>query len=215
MPLLAKDSPSEKTVTPAGMHQGVCYGVVDIGTQPSTNTAFPSRRKVLIMFELPAIRIKLTKDGKQLDLPRAVSVRHTLSLASKGNLRPMLESWRGRPFTAEELDGFDLAKLVGVNGLVNVVHEHVGEKTYANVKAVTPLVAGMTKVKPESPTIFFSLSDVGPDFTLPDTLPDWIKGLIMNSEEFKAHAEGTGKPGPNEAQMANIDPEADPDAAPF
>lgn len=203
MPLIAKDGPTEKTLTPAGMHHGVCYGVVDIGTQQG-NSNFPPRRKVLIMFEIPAQRIKLTKDGKELDLPRAVSVRHTLSLASKGNLRPMLESWRGRPFTAEELDGFDLAKLVGVNGLVNIVHNTAGDKTYANVAAVTPLVAGMPKLKPESPTVFFSLSDVGPGFTLPDTLPDWIKGLIMNSEECKRHAEESGRPGPTEAEMANM-----------
>jgi hypothetical protein len=31
--------------------------------------------------------------------------QYTLTLAEKGNRRPMLEAWRGRKFTAQELEG--------------------------------------------------------------------------------------------------------------
>jgi hypothetical protein len=36
----------------------------------------------------------------------------TVSLASNGNLKPLLESWRGKKFTKEELVGFDLKTIL-------------------------------------------------------------------------------------------------------
>jgi hypothetical protein len=45
--------------------------------------------------------------------PFLVSKRYTLILNEKGNLRPMLEAWRGRKFAPQELKGFDLERLLG------------------------------------------------------------------------------------------------------
>ena len=195
MPLIAKDSGggTDFAPIPAGMHHAVCYSVVDIGTQPQVGT-FPARRKIVITWEIPAETIELEKDGKKVVLPRAVSARYTLSLASKGHLRPMLESWRGRAFTPEEMAGFDLKSLVGANCLINIIHENgKGEnahKVYGNVASVSPLMKGTPRLTPINPKVLFSLDEF--NGTISDDIPDWVATLINKSKEYLAY----GQPAP-------------------
>jgi len=209
MSLIVKDTSNgtDFAPIPAGMHHAVCYAVIDIGTQPQTG-AFPSRRKVMINWEIPHEVIAVEVDGKKKNLPRATSERYTLSLANKGNLRPMLESWRGRPFTEVELAGFDLKNLLGVNCFLNIVHaKGKGDKanrTYANVAAVNPLAKGMAKIPAVNPLVLFSMDDFSGPVTVPDSIPEWIATLIKNSDEYKAKA-NINPNHPTEAQMANID----------
>lgn len=199
MALTAKDKGGiDLPPCPSGMHHAICYGVVDIGTQPAFGK-FPSRRKVVILFEFPELRIQLPdkKDpSKKLDLPRALSIKETLTLASKGNLRPILEGWRGRVFTPKELEGFDLKNVIGANALVNVIQEAKDGKTYANISTINPLPTGMQRRKGELPTTFFSFEEVavGKAINLPEGLPQWVTGLIMQSDEYITRSQQVGQP---------------------
>ena len=67
------------------------------------------------------------------------SRKFTLSLHKKSTLRGFLTSWRGQAFTAEELAGFDIEVLVGVNCLLQVIHTPGREKgdVYATVVSAT------------------------------------------------------------------------------
>jgi hypothetical protein len=199
MSLIAKDTSNGQDFAPipSGLQHGVCYAVIDIGTQPQFGN-YPSRRKVVFCWEIPGERIELERDGKKVSMPRAISEKFTLSLASKGNLRPMLESWRGRPFTAEELEGFDVGNVIGANCFLNVVHaQGKGEKagrTYANVASVNPLPKGMAKVKPENPTLVFSMDDFKGPVMIPPEIPEWIEGLIKQSEEYNMKLRASNAP---------------------
>jgi hypothetical protein len=74
--------------------------------------------------------------------------RFTLSLHEKGRLRPLLEAWRGRRFTAEELKNFDLEKLINANCQVQLIHNmNESGKKYANVQAIVPLGKGMERIE--------------------------------------------------------------------
>lgn len=197
MSLIAKDKGgTDFEPLSAGMHHAVCYGIIDLGTQPGGQ--FDPKRKVAFLWEVPGERIELTVEGVKKNLPRGVSAIYTLSLASKGLLRPMLESWRGKPFTTEELAGFDLHTVLGANCLLNVVHKQgTGKnagKTYANVQGVNPLMKGTAKLKPENPTVFFSIDDCGDAITVPTSVPDWLKAKIMQSEECVAEQRRGGAP---------------------
>ena len=66
----------------------------------------------------------------------------------KAALRKDLESWRGKPFTAQELEGFDLEALLSVGCFINVMHQTREGQTYANVAAVMRLPKGMTAPSP-------------------------------------------------------------------
>jgi hypothetical protein len=108
--MIAKDTsnsrPSRDPI-PAGMHIARAYGLFDLGTHYDEKFD-KSRREVVIVWEIAAERIEVDRDGKKTNLPRAISKRYTLSLHEKARLRADLESWRGRPFTSEELAGFEM-----------------------------------------------------------------------------------------------------------
>lgn len=200
----SKDTQGESyDPVPAGTQHGICIAVIDIGTQPSSNPQFKPRPKVIITWELPNEKITVTKDGSSMELNRVISATYTNTLASKGNLRPDLASWRGRDFTEAELESFELGALIGANCLLSVVHNKKDTKTYANVASISPLMKGMPKLKPDNPTVHFDLdvflaSDAK---ELPDTLHNWIKDKIVQSAEWQRAK--SGKSEPTEAQKAN------------
>jgi hypothetical protein len=124
---------------PAGVHQGVCVDVVDMGLMKvEFGDAVKEQHKVRIAWQVD----ELMEDKRRF----IVQKRYTLSLHEKSSLRKDLESWRGQPFTDEELKGFDLEKLLGVNAFLNIVHVVKDGRTYANVASIMPLKKGMAKI---------------------------------------------------------------------
>ena len=195
MSLIASDKGnSDFEITPEGVYHAVCYGVIDLGHQHN-KTYDNWGRKIMIQWELPSERIDIEVDGKMVSKPRAISRRFGLSLGTKSHLRPFLESWRGKKFKFDELVGFDLEKLVGVNCMLQVLHNDYQDKTYANVHTVMPIGKGVDKMIPENPTMFYSMDDSGLNY--PSELPDWIKKIIMESREYQE----AGNPGYEEEQI--------------
>jgi len=147
MPIIASANETKNyTPAPEGVHQAVCVDVIDLGMIKSAFVDDKGnekwQHKVNVVWQIDETR----DDGKRYQLYK----RFTLSLHEKAALRHDLESWRGRAFTAEELAGFDVEKLIGANGLINVQHKKSadGTKTYANVVSVMPLIRGMPKLAP-------------------------------------------------------------------
>ena len=169
---------------PQETYQGVCYAVVDFGTQHITfGDISTDKERVLLGWEIPAVRIEITKDGKVLDLPRAISKEFTLSLHKKSNLRPLLESWRGKAFTKEEEEGFHLKNVLGVNCMIQVLHgisKRSGDP-YAYVANVSKLYAGLEKVEPENKLQYFNFEEHD---EIPDNIPDWMVKKIKDSYEY-------------------------------
>jgi hypothetical protein len=198
MPIIAKSKGGDFPPLPVGLQHAVCYGVVDIGTQPQINPKFRASRKVVFMFELPGERIELEREGKMVNLPRAISETFTLSLGSKSNLRPMLEGWRGREFTAAELEAFDVSKVCGANCFLNIVHKQKDGKTYANIGGINPLPKGMKPISVENPRLVFTLDDFpgSTPVTFPANMPEWIKGKIIQSEEYMRKQDTPAEPVP-------------------
>ena len=121
---------------PAGVHQAVCVDVVDLGILEITYQGMTKKQhKVNVAWQVSEDR----DDGK----PFLVFKRFTLSLHEKSALRKDLESWRGKQFTRDEELGFDIERLIGVNCLLNITHNLVGDRTYANIVSIMPLVKGM------------------------------------------------------------------------
>lgn len=188
---------------PAGVHQAVCYSVIDLGTQQPRNPQYHPARKVQIGWEVPGEMMQ-TDDGPK---PRVISKEYGLSLGKKATLRAELQSWRGRPFTEEELKGFELSKLLGVNCQINVIHKpsEDGTKTYARVMGVMPLGRGMPVLKPINPVVHWDLPNSGP-IVLPSDMHEWIKEKIMKSEEWIAQVSG----GKHIAETKALEKGADP-----
>lgn len=207
MSLTAKQ-PEGSNIEPIeiGNHHAVCYSVVDLGTQ--RNEYFDKEmRQVAVTWEIPSLRIEIEREGQRLDLPRAITKTYTISLHEKSNLFKDLVSWRGKVFTPEELEGFDLRKIIKVNCLLQIVHNTKGDKTYANVASVTSLPKGMEVLMPENPTVTYDMTEDGYD--PPDTIPEWIKDIIKKSVEWRAVHKAQENPELAEAQQQHNLPSGD------
>lgn len=179
-------------LTPAGTHAAICYRLIDLGTQKQVfGSDTKNIHKILISWELPD---ELMTDGR----PFTIHSRYTLSLHEKAKLRADLESWRGRAFTEAELEGFDLENLLGKGCLVNVVHTENNGKTYANIRALTPLPKGMrVPATTENPLVSFSLQD--PDWAAFEALSDGLQTTIKKSPEYAEATKANVSAAPEEA----------------
>jgi hypothetical protein len=192
-----------------GVHNAVCFAMYDLGTQ---HTEYKGEQKlahqVLIMWEIPAERIEIEKNGQKVDMPRAISKKYTMSLGEKANLRRDLQGWRGRQFTPEELATFDITTIIGLPCMIQVLHK-ISKKTgkpYANIAAIMPLMKGAPSIKAENPLRFYSISDHKDQ--IPEGTPKWIAETIKESDEWKIFAKPEEEPPPF-AFEGEIPPESD------
>jgi hypothetical protein len=208
MGLIAKDNGgSDFKRTPPGVHIGRCYRIVDLGTQEVTwEGQTKLQDKVTIYWELHGEAedgTPLTNDEGE---PMTIFSTYTNSLGKKAKLRADLESWRGRPFTDEELKGFDITKLIDAYCLVNVVHSERDGKTYSNVQSLTPLPSAMRASKPKGvlPNVIFSMDafDEAVFATFHDKLKEKINASMQRRDGGRLVATGNVQ---SEKTLAEID----------
>lgn len=130
---------------PAEQYAATCIDVIDHGYVDSNYQGTVSKKhKCTIRFWCGEYHTK--EDGETV--PLYVGARFTVSLHENSALRPFLEKWRGRKFTAEELHKFDVESLIGAPAFVQITHNQTGEKTYANIESIMRLPKG---VEPPDP----------------------------------------------------------------
>lgn len=179
--MIVSSSGSDYKPVPAGSYIATSVRVIDLGTQTSNYQGQEkAQRKVLITWEIPEVEIEL-EDG---NMPALISSSYTASLHEKASLRKVLESWRGRSFTADELKGFDLKNVLGKPCMINVVHTEKDGNTYANVAAVMPLPKGVKGAPASHELINVDLDDFEEDAF--ERLSDRLQDKIRVSPEYKA-----------------------------
>lgn len=174
---------------PVGNHIGRCVGMIDIGTQQGEYLGKTTyARKIVLRFELPN---ELISEGDFAGKPFVVSKFYTASLSEKANLRKDLEAWRGKPFTADELRGFDAQNLLDKPCMVNVTHT---EKGKAKVSGITPVPKGLPVPGRVNDLLYLSLESDEFDPKVFDGLSDYWKDEIRKSPEWADLHGNTGKP---------------------
>ena len=164
----------EFEITPEGTYHAICYGVIDIGTQKGSYKGKEKfTHKCIIIWEIPSLR---TDDDK----PVVISNMYTVSLSDRAILYKHLKAWRGKSFTTEELEDFDLSALQGKNCSLQIIHNKKDDKTYANVETITPLMEGIEPKQSENTPIVYELQ---PGF-IPEGMYDWIANKIKESLEW-------------------------------
>jgi len=181
---------------PAGVHIARCYAIYDVGTQKTEWQGSEKwARKVVFAWEIPDERMDIEKDGKKLNLPRAISKIYTASLGPKANLRKDLVNWRGKDFTPAEIEKFDLKNILGKSCQLQVVHEEKKDgKVFANVSAIMSLPKGMKHEPPENPLKMWSIGDAT------DGVPAWILKKAGASKEWIVQHEETHEPPQDEPE---------------
>ena len=197
---IVKDKGGDFKVLDEGTHLAICNAVVDIGLQ---NTVWDSQQEnVWLRFEVPAERIQYIKDGAEIDEPMSIWTRYNKTLNKKATLRKDLDAWRGRNFSEDELQGFDLFNLVGKPCLITVVHNQSGDRIYANISAIAKVMKDQEISGQELESICFSPNDTDQY----ENVPEWLQEKFDNRVELEELAE---------EPAANDDFEDDLDELPF
>ncbi len=183
MPIIAQNKGGDFVLIPAGNHIARCYGMVEIGTIKEETGIYAGKEshKVRISWETPH---ECHDFGKGLQ-PFSVHKEFTLSMNEKATLRKMLESWRGKSFTEQEAESFDITKLLGKPCMINVIHKTSGKgSTYADISSIATIPKGLDCPEQVNPTVELSF-DNWSQVTF-DSLPDFIKDKIKKSKEYAA-----------------------------
>jgi|TARA_R110002124_G_scaffold221463_1_gene387028 hypothetical protein len=184
-------------VLEAGEHIGVCYKIIDAGTREETWKDNPpkKRKSIFVTWEVPSQPLA---DGR----PFSISKKYTASLNENATLYKDLVTWRGRPFSNEDLKGFDVSKMVGAPAMLHVEHTDEGR---ARIKAIfKPDNFKITETV--NPKVIFDLDVYCNEFNgksddeskkmceMFDTIPEWQQGLIHESFEFIAASKSAPVP---------------------
>jgi hypothetical protein len=173
--IVATTGANEYPKVPTGVHNARCVRVIDLGTQRNDyggNITY--KRQVLIIWEIP--------DQITNDQPMTISKFYTLSLHEKANLGMDLVSWRGRPFTEQEKQGFDITKLLGITCQINVMHNDSGKE---KVSSVMPLGKDTQLKDQYHESISFSIDDFQKGQREQfNKLSEGIRKMILRSKEL-------------------------------
>ena len=181
-----KDEGSKFEPLEAGAEIAICIGMIDLGTTENTyNGKTSDKHQVLLIWEVPGqTEMRKIKDSdEEKEVTRTISKFYTMSLNEKANLRKDLESWRGKAFTAEELEGFEGKNLLEKGCMISIICE---PNTKGDMKSKVSTVMALPKgIKAPAAThdiVYFSFDD-NVDM---DILSDGLKTMVMKSHEFKA-----------------------------
>lgn len=190
MSIVAKNEGSDFEPVAAGTYLARCYSMIHVGTKIENIMGVDKLlNKVRLTWELPTeLKIFKEENGER---PMAISQDFTLSMHEKSNLRKVLESWRGKGFTAEEAEAFDITNLLGAPCQISIIHKiSKNQKTYAVISSVTTLMKGTECPDQINPTFEFNYDEPF-DTEKFDSLPDWLKDKMRQTDEYKAaHSNG-------------------------
>ena len=147
---------------PVGMHRALCINYFDVGYQPGYQGAAPAH-KIVVLWEIEPKNIQ----GKRFTITKI----YTASIAEKSNLGQDLVSWRGRPFTDQEREGFDLDNIKGKACQLNVIPNGQGEKV--KVGSVLPAMRQVNQTTGKSELTMHWQPETPADF-----IPNFVKKMI-------------------------------------
>tara|TARA_X000001382_G_scaffold130783_1_gene126910 strand:+ start:2843 stop:3454 length:612 start_codon:yes stop_codon:yes gene_type:complete len=184
-----------RTLIPEGTHYARCISVVDMGTADAEWQGQVKKRKtVRFTFEFPKhTAVFREEDGPQ---PLGRSVKYTNGFSQKGRLRPELEKWRGKSFTADELLSFDLASVLGHPCLATIVHVQGRDgQTVDRISGLSSVPEDMPSTPAVNELFTYDVDEHPKNF---DRVPAWMREEILACDEL-AHLNGNSETKPEVA----------------
>ena len=161
----------------AGVYTGISSMLVDLGLQESEKFE-KTQRKMLIIWDIVDEYIEI--NGEKL--PRTITKEYGFSLGEKSNLRKDLQAWRGKPFTEEELQGFNLLNILNKPCQLQIILEEKNGKKYNNIASIMALGKGM-QIAPLEETCHFDLEDEE-TFVNWGYVPRWVQEKIKKAQNY-------------------------------
>jgi hypothetical protein len=185
MAIIAKKPDNDFKKVEPGSYVARCFSMIEIGTiETEFKGQKKKQKKVMLTWELPdELDIFDPDKGPQ---PYAVSKTYTLSMFKDSNLRKDLEGWRGKGFTEEEAEAFDITVLIGKPCMLSVIHQPGKDdpsKSYVLVSSISRLMKNTECPKQVNPTRVLSFDEFNWDIY--NSLSDYLKEKIASSDEFQ------------------------------
>lgn len=185
--ILSNTTSIKREIIPSGSYPARCISMIDIGTIPSEWQGEKKMRALIrLKFELPTLTKVFNPDkGEQ---PFVIERQFTKSLHEKSKLRPFLDNWRGKTLTDDECQAFDLSNLLGASCLLSVVHNSVGDRTYANIGTIATLPKGLECPDQFNHSFIWDYVDnYNEDAVTSENnfIPSWLQETIKSSSEWK------------------------------
>jgi hypothetical protein len=180
------------TPVPAGSHIAVCDIVADIGLQPGSQLFPKPKQQVYIRFQIPNERVEFEKDGKKQEGPAVIGKTYTASMNEKATLRHHLESWRGKQFSDEQAEAFDVSAILGKPCMLTVMQTQKDGKTYANIAGIGPLPKGINSksIIVEGAPLLYAQPDNTSTYQI---LPEWLRKKIDSQIMTEKPPESAGE----------------------
>ena len=157
----------------AGTYNALCIGLIDLGTQENNYQGeIKYARQVLLQFELD----EKSKGGSNF----TVSKFYKASTHEKANLRKDLESWRGTPFTEDDIKGFDLTTILAKPCMVTI---GMSEKGKAVISGIGKQMKGLPTIKTDHGYTSFSLDNY--EEVVFNMIPEGLQNIIKKSPEWQ------------------------------
>ena len=157
-----------------GVYTGVASALIDLGLQENSMYK-KTQRKVMIIWNIVGETITVNDE----ELPRVISKEYTMSLGEKSTLRKDLEAWRGKVFSADELEGFDLRNIINTACQLQINAQEKNGKTYTNIAAIMAIPKGK-KIDTVDDTYIFDTYEPE-SWNNYDKIPNWIKEKIKKA----------------------------------
>ena len=174
---------------PTGNYPARCYSMIHMGTIEETILGSVKKlNKVRVTWELPTeMKVFKEENGEQ---PMVISKEFTLSMHEKATLRNFLKNWRGKDFTDDEAESFDIEKLIGAPCMLNITHKTKkdGSSVYAEIGSVSTMPKGYACPDAINPQFVFTYENF--DQEKFNNLPDFLKNKMVNSDEYKLALSG-------------------------
>jgi len=197
----------------SGRYKATCYKIVDMGSRMESFQGQPEKKRATVYFYWEVTQVLMGNEGEEFwdDIamtdgrPFSIGKKYTASLNENATLHRDLKSWRGKPFTAEELAGFDIKNVLGVTCELEVIPyktQDGSERT--KVEGVYKPDGGAKRVDTLNDKMLFDIDVYCQEFVgessadskaMCDALDDcapWMKEEIDNSLEVKAAQEKGG-----------------------
>lgn len=160
-----------------GVYPAISSMLIDLGIQKSEKYG-NSARKFIIVWNIENEHVEI--NGEKL--PRVMSKEYSMSLGEKSNLRKDLQAWRGKQFTAEELNGFNLLNILNKGCQLQILNTESNGKTYTNIVSIMALPKGITVSKLEETTVFDTCDES--TWKNYEKIPKWMQDRIKQAENL-------------------------------
>lgn len=161
----------------AGVYRGISSMLIDLGLQESEKFE-KTQRKMILIWNIVDEYIEI--NGEKL--PRTITKEYGFSLGEKSNLRKDLQAWRGKPFTEEELQGFNLLNILNKPCQLQIILEEKNGKKYNNIASIMALGKGMQFNELEE-TSYLDLEEEE-TFVNWGSVPRWIQEKIKRAQNY-------------------------------